>query len=130
MILIDSEHLSGKLAPPGRPTRAPVMFSRWNFRAALLGLLTLFIAKATLIEGALPGFTSANWVGLGGTEMLGTFNPIYALAVDNDGNVYVGGGFHSIGGVLANYIAKWNGTAWSALGSGMNGTVRALTGGD
>ena len=26
----------------------------------------------------------------------------------------------------ANYIAKWNGSAWSALGSGMNGAVYAL----
>jgi hypothetical protein len=24
------------------------------------------------------------------------------------------------------YIAKWNGTTWSALGTGMNGTVSAL----
>jgi len=28
--------------------------------------------------------------------------------------------------VSANYIAKWNGTSWSALGSGMNSTVQAL----
>ena len=25
-----------------------------------------------------------------------------------------------------NYVAKWNGSTWSALGSGMNGTVNAL----
>ena len=32
-----------------------------------------------------------------------------------------GGYFTTAGGVTANYIAKWNGSAWSALGSGMNG---------
>jgi hypothetical protein len=30
------------------------------------------------------------------------------------------------GGVTANYIAKWNGSSWSALGSGTNNTVYAI----
>jgi hypothetical protein len=43
-------------------------------------------------------------------------------------NLYAGGDFTTAGGVSANGIAKWNGTTWSALGSGMNefGIVRAL----
>ena len=45
---------------------------------------------------------------------------IEAIAVDGSGNVYVGGDFTVIGTVVANYIAKWNGSAWSALGSGMD----------
>ena len=36
-------------------------------------------------------------------------------------NLYAGGYFTTAGGVTANYIAKWNGSAWSALGSGMGG---------
>ena len=41
---------------------------------------------------------------------------------------YAGGDFTTAGGVTANRIAKWDGTtsSWSALGSGMNSTVRAL----
>src|SRR6185503_12153090 len=39
---------------------------------------------------------------------------------------YVGGWFRRAGGTPANYIAKWNGTNWSALGSGMNWSVYAL----
>ena len=31
-----------------------------------------------------------------------------------------------LGGSSANYVAKWNGSAWSALGSGMNPYVNAL----
>jgi hypothetical protein len=38
----------------------------------------------------------------------------------------VGGGFTTAGGVSANCIARWNGTSWSALGSGTNYTVEAL----
>ena len=34
--------------------------------------------------------------------------------------------FTTAGGVTANHIAKWDGSTWSALGSGMNDTVSAL----
>jgi hypothetical protein len=37
------------------------------------------------------------------------------------GGLVVGGGFSEAGGVSVNRIARWNGTAWSALGSGLIG---------
>ena len=43
-----------------------------------------------------------------------------ALAFDASGNLYAGGNFTTAGGVSANCIAKWDGTSWSALGSGMS----------
>jgi hypothetical protein len=45
---------------------------------------------------------------------------VSALAV-SDTNLYLGGGFTTAGGLKAKGIAKWNGSAWLALGSGMNG---------
>ena len=42
---------------------------------------------------------------------------VYALAVSGT-DLYAGGHFTTAGGVTANYIAKWDGSAWSALGSG------------
>jgi len=51
---------------------------------------------------------------------------VYALAVSG-GELYAGGSFTIAGGSLVNRIAKWNGTAWTVLGSGMNNDVRALT---
>ena len=45
---------------------------------------------------------------------------VYALAVSGS-DLYAGGEFTTAGGSAANYIAKWNGSSWSALGSGMNG---------
>ncbi len=39
--------------------------------------------------------------------------------VGND--IYIGGYFSSVGGVAVNNIAKWNGSEWSALGSGVTG---------
>ena len=43
---------------------------------------------------------------------------VCALAVSGSGNLYAGGDFTTAGGVGANHIAKWNGSAWSALGLG------------
>jgi len=48
-------------------------------------------------------------------------NTVYALAVDGSGNVYAGGNFAIAGGVSANNIAKWDGSSWSALGTGIDG---------
>jgi hypothetical protein len=40
--------------------------------------------------------------------------------------VYAGGDFTTAGGIGANSIAQWNGSSWSALGSGIEGQVYAL----
>ena len=51
-----------------------------------------------------------------------------AVAVDQDGNVYVGGDFTSVGDDPSiRYIARWNAVdGWLALGSDVNGTVKAI----
>ena len=38
-------------------------------------------------------------------------------------DLYAGGWFTNAGGVAANCIAKWDGSSWSALGSGISGVV-------
>jgi hypothetical protein len=57
-------------------------------------------------------------------------NPVNALATLPNGDLVAGGSFTTAGGVSANRIARWNGTSWSALGSGLgsgvNDWVRAL----
>src|SRR5258706_249548 len=60
----------------------------------------------------------------------GTSGVLYSLAVFDDGSgpaLYAGGNFTTAGGAPANYIARWSGSSWSQLGSGMNGYVNALT---
>ena len=44
----------------------------------------------------------------------------------NGTDIYIGGYFSSVGGVAVNNIAKWNGTAWQALGSGVIGTANPV----
>ncbi len=61
--------------------------------------------------------------GIGGTE----FGLVFALAGFNDGTgpaLYVGGVFKQAGDILANNIAKWNGSRWAALGGGIRGRSR------
>lgn len=51
---------------------------------------------------------------------------VYALQVWN-GALAVGGVFATAGDVAAANLAAWDGVAWTAIGSGTNGAVRALT---
>src|SRR5207249_9669097 len=68
-----------------------------------------------------PTFSDANWISFGG--ITGANNGVNAAVVDGSGSLYIGGYFIVVGDVIANYIAKWNGSSWSALGSGMGGGV-------
>jgi hypothetical protein len=71
-----------------------------------------------------------NWWSLG--ELIGAHVSVDAMSVVDDGSgpaLYVGGIFTAIDSVAAHNIAKWNGTNWSALGTGMTeefGYVGAL----
>lgn len=46
---------------------------------------------------------------------------VFTLALGPDGGIYAGGAFSEIGGVAANRVAKWDGTAWSPVGDGLSG---------
>ncbi|HQL55223.1 MAG TPA: hypothetical protein PLQ87_10995, partial [Phycisphaerae bacterium] len=58
------------------------------------------------------------WVPLG-SGMGGSAPFVYALTVYNN-DLIAGGLFTTAGGVACNRIARWNGSVWQALGSGMN----------
>ncbi|MCW5757427.1 MAG: hypothetical protein KIT54_09345 [Phycisphaeraceae bacterium] len=54
---------------------------------------------------------------------------VHAFVMHDDGSgpaIYVGGTFTQAGGGPGNYIARWDGSQWSSLGSGTNNTVLAL----
>jgi hypothetical protein len=68
-------------------------------------------------------WNGGNWLLLE-TRMTGPpgyFVGVTELAISGD-DLYAGGSFTNAGDVAANNIAKWNGTNWSALGSGVAGT--------
>jgi hypothetical protein len=65
-----------------------------------------------------PTFSDANWVSMGGH--LGADSLVYSAVADGSGNLYIGGMFGAVGNTLATGVAKWNGSSWSSLGSGMS----------
>ena len=106
----------------------------------------LFVGGAFSIAGGVVANFIAKWDGSqwsalsgpSGTGLGGAPNPypstVYALAVFDDGTgeaLYAGGDFTTAGGITVNYVAKWDGTNWSALsgpsGIGTNDRVSALT---
>ena len=50
----------------------------------------------------------------------GANGQVLAAVIDGSGNLYIGGEFTVAGKTIANNIAEWNGSSWSALGSGMS----------
>jgi len=97
-------------------------------------ILALFLITANLQAqlfneaGNNPSYLQADvgyWDPIGGQppELNGT---VRVIAVGGS-DLHVGGDFTDAGGIdNADYIAKWNGSSWDSLGSGLNNTVRAV----
>lgn len=70
--------------------------------------------------GGVAKWNGSTWSALGSgvTDNSGTA-PSVTTIVANGTDIYVGGNFDKAGGTTVNSIAKWNGSAWSALGSGV-----------
>jgi len=77
-------------------------------------------------------WNGSNWQALG-TGVQGapaSTAVVRSLFMDGTGTLYAGGSFAQAGGVAAANITRWNGTAWSSLGTGVQGAnslVAALT---
>jgi hypothetical protein len=71
-------------------------------------------------------WNGSSWSSLGG----GVYNDAKCVTVSGS-NVYVGGGFSSASNdgsnfITVNNIAKWDGTSWSALGTGVNDMIYSI----
>lgn len=115
------------IAPRGfaRSPRGEIYMIAWDNN------LTTANDNALAVEPLTPVRTLLKWNGeyfekvspiinMGGTGNL------YAIAIHPNGDIYVTGDFTSIGGVAANRIARWDGSTWNALGSGLNGRGTTL----
>jgi hypothetical protein len=88
-----------------------------------------FFTAGGVAASQIAKWDGSSWTALG-SGIGGGFSEVRALAVFDDGGgpeLRVGGTFSTAGGVVVNRIAKWDGSSWAAHGSGMNGSVVALT---
>lgn len=94
-------------------------FSQVNYNAAAYDPL----------KGApcLSYYDGRSWVSIS-TSGMSAGASIEGVYLAPNGDLYVIGDFTQIGGVAANNIAKWNGSTWSALGSGLGNTATCITG--
>lgn len=90
-----------------------------------------FTTAGGVAAKSIAKWNGGSWSALGSGMDTGILYPaiVSALAVSGS-EVYAGGYFATAGGVAAGSMAKWNGSSWSALGSGLNATsftaVKAL----
>lgn len=152
----DAHHFVLHTAPDGRPQFSPAGVQGagddgWQdsfhlsgtddvvYAVAQLGTDIYVGGRFTIVGGItanhIAKWNGSNWSSLGtGTangvdSWVGTQSSVLALAVVGT-DLYVGGNFTQAGGMPAKSLAKWNGTAWSNVGTetgtGMNGTIFSL----
>jgi hypothetical protein len=100
------------------------------------GIKDILIQTSDNGDITLTGAYTANPAGQIGSVVTGPYawtnldtgvnDTVFYGLVKNGNNLYAGGRFTIAGGVSANYVALWNGTSWSALGSGTDARVQAL----
>jgi len=77
------------------------------------------------VDGLLGGLPAAVavWNGSSWTKLGPGFGTAVVAAVGAlpNGDIVAGGGFTSVGATPVNYIARWNGTAWVAMGAAIPG---------
>ena len=103
----------------------------------------LYVAGNYVFAGGIYASDIAKWNGSEWSDLSGPSDNgmsgtgtirIESLVVSDDGEgssaLYAGGFFQTAGGVTANNVARWNGTAWSAVsgpaGTGTSATVEVL----
>jgi trimeric autotransporter adhesin len=75
-------------------------------------------AGTTVVRG-IAHWDGANWSGLGSGATGPSTAEVRALAFGGDGKLYCSGRFTNMSGLNVSSIARWDGTKWEALGSGL-----------
>jgi len=95
-----------------------------------------FTTTGSVAVNRIARWSGSSWSPLGSGVSGESNSSVNALTVFDDGSgfgpaMYAGGFFSTAGGVSVNHIARWNGSSWSSVGSGMSGdstsAVSALT---
>lgn len=90
-----------------------------------------FLSIGGVAANNIARWNGSSWEALGaGLTRSSSFAQGFHMTVFDDGNgpaLYVGGSFNRINNTeVANNVAKWDGTAWSPLGDGLDGQVQEM----
>ncbi|MBF9141708.1 T9SS type A sorting domain-containing protein [Hymenobacter properus] len=121
---------------PAAPTLTEALNPDGTLRTEVQGSFDARGFRMTMGPDGRPAFRPVSTTGAGdefwqnGFGLAGTNGIVYTV-VQAGSNVYIGGTFSSVGNIVANNVARWDGTRWHSLGSGASngvkgGTVRAL----
>jgi hypothetical protein len=116
------------------PINQPTVYSLGTFDSDGVGPAApvLIAGGAFQVAGTVSADCLASWNGTSWAPLVvptSLSGAVYSAAVFDDGSgpaLYVGGSFVVAGPVIANRIARYDGTSWTPLGPGMNGTVYSL----
>jgi len=130
-VLPNGELLVGGRFSATTPTGTAFNLARWNgtrwtnvpnnsfFLGSVTSLLVLANGDMLVNSPAFFGFVRAD--GTISSSFASPNSSLLTLAQLPSGDIIAGGTFSNIGSVNANGIARWNGTSWSAIGSGLTG---------
>jgi len=88
----------------------------------------LLAACATTTGMNVQRFGSSSWQVLGAvaTTLPAIAPEVRTFAFDGNGDLLIGGRFDSVNGIAAANLARWNGSVWAPIGSGVPGRVKSL----
>lgn len=116
---------------------ATILWNRAGGQAPVLVAGGDFLIAGTGFVNHIAWWDGNSWQPLGSGTTNGVSGGVYALAVLPNGDLVAGGTFVTAGGIAASRVARFDGTNWHALGSGMGSaynttvnTLAVLTNGD
>jgi hypothetical protein len=95
----------------------------WTQQDDFYAVNNFVLSHGSFVSDPLRAFTVGNSFTINDDAINGYVN---AIAIDGNGNIYIGGYFTNIGRFIFNNIAMWDGTKWNALADGLNADVKGL----
>jgi hypothetical protein len=105
---------------------ATILWNRGGGQTPVLVAGGDFSIAGTVFVNHIAYWDGDSWQPLGNGTTNGVSGGVYALAVLPNGDLVAGGNFVSAGGVAASRVARFDGTNWHALGSGMGNAFNTV----
>jgi hypothetical protein len=113
--------IGGRRDASGAPTIFALAWSGGNLYAG-----GRFATAGGVTANGIARWNGRAWARLGDGVRSGSFDGVVHALATRNGQLYAGGQFLSAGAAPAENIARWNGSAWTALGGGVRGNLEKV----